>query len=275
VTAVRRPLARTVLVAAATLAGLTLGPALGLAGSATAQALLGLLTGVLAVAIAALVRPADPAARPPAGTGSAASPRTILDTSVIIDGRIVGVSAAGFLDGAVTVPDFVLRELRQIADSADPLRRNRGRRGLDVLEQLKRLPRLTLSADARDFPEIRRVDDKLIALARLAGGRIVTNDVALHRLATLGGVPALSVNELAQALRPVVLPGEGLEVQVVKEGREPGQGVGYLEDGTMVVVDQGRRHLGQTLDVTVTTVLQTAAGRMIFARVREEEVAPR
>jgi len=261
--------------AGATLAALALGPVLGFSGAPAARLVLGLTAvGLLAVVLVALARAAGSGA-PPAPRPGAAGPPTLLDTSVIIDGRIAGVCAAGFLAGPLTVPAFVLRELRQIADSPDPLRRTRGARGLDVLDQLERLPEVSLSFDARDVPEARRVDDKLLALARATGGRIATNDVELQRRAALEGVPTLSVNRLAQALRPVVRPGEGMVVELVKEGRETGQAVAYLEDGTMVVVDQGRRFIGRTVDVTVTTVRQTAAGRMIFARPRAEEAAPR
>jgi uncharacterized protein YacL len=199
----------------------------------------------------------------------------ILDTSVIIDGRIVGVCELGFLEGTLLVPQFVLHELQQIADSTDAVRRNRAKRGFDVLQRLQRAPRVTVRIDNRDFPELREVDRKLLELARATGGKVVTNDVALNKLAEVTGVAVLNLNELAAAVRPVVVPGEPLQVHVVKEGKESGQGVGYLDDGTMVVVDQGKRHIGQQVDVTVTTVLQTAAGRMIFARVRDEEGASR
>jgi uncharacterized protein YacL len=199
----------------------------------------------------------------------------ILDTSVIIDGRIVEVCQTGFLEGTIVVPQFVLHELQQIADSPDPLKRNRGKRGFDVLQRLQRIPGVAVRVDARDFPQAREVDRKLIELATATAGKIVTNDHTLSRMAELSGVAVLNVNELASGLRPVVLPGEAMHVHVVKEGKEAGQGVAYLEDGTMVVVDHGRRLIGQTVDVTVTTVLQTAAGRMIFARPREEEALPR
>jgi uncharacterized protein YacL len=188
----------------------------------------------------------------------------ILDTSVIIDGRIVEVCQTGFLAGPLVVPQFVLRELQQIADSADALRRNRGKRGFDVLQRLQRVPRVTIRIDEVDFAHVREVDRKLIELARATGGKIVTNDYNLNRVA-----------ELSDALKPVVLPGEPLHVHVVKEGKEANQGVAYLDDGTMVVVEHGKRLIGQTVDVTVTTIYQTAAGRMIFARQRDEESAPR
>jgi uncharacterized protein YacL len=199
----------------------------------------------------------------------------VLDTSVIIDGRIADVCQAGFLEGTLLVPQYVLRELQQIADSSDPLKRNRGRRGLDVLQRLQRLPGLRTELHDLDFPHIREVDARLIETARAVGGVIVTNDYNLNKVAELHGVQVLNVNELAGALRPVVLPGEMLRVQVLREGKEAGQGVAYLDDGTMVVVEQGRRHIGQTVSVMVNTVLQTAAGRMIFTRLAEEESAGR
>ena len=197
----------------------------------------------------------------------------ILDTSVIIDGRIVDVCETGFLEGKLLVPQFVLRELQQIADSSDGLKRNRAKRGFDVLERLQRISRVSMQIDGREFPHLREVDRKLLELAKVTSGKVVTNDYTLNRLAGLAGVAVLNVNELANALKPVVLPGEPMQVHVVKEGKEVGQGVAYLDDGTMVVVDHGKRFIGQTADVTVTTVLQTTAGRMIFARPREEDPA--
>jgi uncharacterized protein YacL len=199
----------------------------------------------------------------------------VLDTSVIIDGRIADVAAVGFLDGTLLVPPYVLRELQQIADSADPLKRNRGRRGLDVLQRLQRLPDLRTELHDLDFPHIREVDRRLIETARAVSGAIVTNDYNLNKVAELHGVRVLNLNELASALRPVVLPGEVLRVHVLREGKEAGQGVAYLDDGTMVVVEQGRRHIGQTVGVMVNTVLQTAAGRMIFTRLAEDDGGPR
>jgi uncharacterized protein YacL len=199
----------------------------------------------------------------------------ILDTSVIIDGRIVEVCEAGFVDGTLIVPQFVLRELQQIADSSDPLRRNRGRRGFDVLQRLSRSTRVAVQIHDRDFPQLREVDHKLIELAKVLGGRVLTNDHNLDRVAELRGVGVLNVNELAGAVKPVVLAGEPMSVRIVKEGKESGQGVGYLDDGTMVVVDHGKKHLGQRIDVTVTSVLQTSAGRLIFTRPREEEALSR
>jgi len=206
--------------------------------------------------------------------GSEASAR-ILDTSVLIDGRIADVAEAGFLDGAVIVPQFVVRELQRLADSGDPLRRNRGRRGFDVLDRLRRILAVRLELTDTDFPAIAEVDAKLVALARARGARLLTNDTALARVATLAGVTVGSLHELAAALRPVALPGESMQVQVMREGKEPGQGVAYLDDGTMVVVEGGKRFIGQSLDVVVTSALQTSAGRMIFTRPRGEESGAR
>jgi uncharacterized protein YacL len=210
----------------------------------------------------------------PGAVGGGATDK-VLDTSVIIDGRIADVAQAGFLEGTLLIPQYVLRELQQIADSADPLKRNRGRRGLDVLQRLQRTPGIRTELHDLDFPHIREVDRRLIETALAVGGVIVTNDYNLNKVAELNGVRVLNVNELAGALRPVVLPGEMLHVQVLREGKEVGQGVAYLDDGTMVVVEHGRRHIGQTVGVTVNTVLQTAAGRMIFTRLAEDEGAGR
>jgi uncharacterized protein YacL len=195
----------------------------------------------------------------------------ILDTSVIIDGRITDISRTGFLEGRLTVPRFVLRELQTIADSEDTLKRNRGRRGLDILNTLQREPRIKIDISDIDYPEIADVDSKLVRLAVDSGGSVITNDYNLNKVAELQGVPVLNINELANALKPVVLPGEQMSVQVLREGKEAGQGVGYLDDGTMVVVDGGKHHVGQHVDLTVTSVLQTPAGRMIFAKVKNNE----
>lgn len=194
----------------------------------------------------------------------------LLDTSVIIDGRILDVCQTKFIEGRFVVPRFVLKELQMVADSADPLKRNRGRRGLDVLNKLKRARHLTLRIHEEDFPEIPSVDEKLIKLARLLGGKVLTNDFNLNKLAELQGVSVLNLNELSNALKPMFLPGENIETRLVKEGKEPDQAIGYLEDGTMIVVDHAKRHLGQTVRLVVTSVLQTAAGRMIFARLDSE-----
>jgi uncharacterized protein YacL len=195
----------------------------------------------------------------------------VIDTSVIIDGRIADLCQTGFVDGALVVPQFVLRELQQIADSSDPLRRNRGKRGFDVLQRLQQNPKVKVEIVDVDFPHVREVDRKLIELAKTLGGKVVTNDYNLNRVAELSGVPVLNINEVANALKPVVLPGEVMQVQVLREGKEAGQGVAYLDDGTMVVIDHGRKYLGQSVDVTVTSVLQTTAGRMIFTRPRDDD----
>jgi uncharacterized protein YacL len=196
--------------------------------------------------------------------------RKILDTSVIIDGRIADVCEAGFLDGLFLLPQFILQELQHIADSPDPLKRARGRRGLDILHRLQKMAHLTVRITDEDFPKIREVDAKLVALARAHDAKIITNDFNLNKIAELQGVIVLNINELASALKPVVLPGESLKIFVIKEGKEYNQGVAYLEDGTMVVVENGRRLIGKNVDVTVTSVLQTTAGRMIFSRTRED-----
>ena len=197
---------------------------------------------------------------------AAATTPKILDTSVIIDGRIAEIAEAGFMEGPLIIPQFVLVELQQVADSSDPLRRNRGRRGLDMLQRIQKNPVTAIQIVDTDFPDVKEVDLKLIELAIKAGGKIVTNDFNLNKVAQLRGVKILNINDLANCLRPLVLPGEPMRIFVSKEGKEHGQGVGYLDDGTMVVVEGGRRALGRTFDVTVTTVLQTAAGKMIFVR---------
>lgn len=193
----------------------------------------------------------------------------LLDTSAIIDGRIADISQTGFLSGTLVVPRFVLNELQHIADSTDELRRNRGRRGLDVLNRLQKDTHIRLEILERDPDEIREVDAKLIYLAQELDCPIVTNDYNLNRVAELQGVQVLNINELANAVKAVVLPGESLRVRIIQEGRELGQGVGYLDDGTMVVVEDGRRYLNMMVNVVVTRVLQTAAGRMIFCHFPE------
>ena len=249
------------------LVGLVLGLALSpLAGGAapvlrTATGLIGAWLGGMVAA-----RRASEDARSDDPSGDA--PR-LLDTSVLIDGRIADVAEAGFLDGAVIVPRFVVRELQRLADTGDGLRRGRARRGFDVLDRLRRCPGVRLDLAETDFPEITEVDAKLVALARARGARLLTHDGALGRVAVLGGVAVGNLNDLTAALRPVALPGEPMQVQVQREGKEPGQGVGYLEDGTMVVVEGGKRFIGQSLDVVVTSALQTSAGRMIFTRPRD------
>ena len=193
----------------------------------------------------------------------------ILDTSVVIDGRIIDIGEAGFLDGILLLPQFMLRELQMVADSSDSMKRNRGRRGLDVLQRLRKLPGLETQVVETDYPHIREVDLKLIEMARQYEAKIITNDFNLNKVAQLQGVEVLNINELANALKPVVLPGECMRIFILKEGKEPGQGVGYLDDGTMVVVDHARHEIGKTVDITVTSVLQTTAGKMIFGRFGE------
>jgi uncharacterized protein YacL len=196
--------------------------------------------------------------------------RTILmDTSVIIDGRILDIARTGFLSGTLLIPRFVLNELQYIADSGDGLRRQRGRRGLEILSHLQKDPGIPVQISDMDVEGTREVDDKLIILARQMSCAILTNDYNLNRVAELQGVPVLNINELANSVKAVMLPGETLNVNVIQEGREHGQGVGYLDDGTMVVVEDGVNYLNSGIDVTVTKVLQTAAGRMIFARPEE------
>jgi uncharacterized protein YacL len=244
----------------AAVAGAALGAALRL--PVGAMALAGAAAGAAAVGldIAVALRGAP---RPAAAERLAGGPK-LLDTSAIIDGRIADVAAAGFVEGPLLVPRFVLAEIQRLADGADPLRRTRGRRGFEILQRLAGAVEIV---DA-DVLEVAEVDAKLVELARRGGARIVTTDYNLNRVAELSGVGVLNVNDLANALKPVVLPGESLRVQVLREGKEPGQGVGFLEDGTMVVVEQGRKLLGQEVPVVVTSALQTSAGRMVFARPR-------
>jgi uncharacterized protein YacL len=194
----------------------------------------------------------------------------ILDTSVIIDGRIADIFQTHFIDGRLIIPRFVLRELQQIADSQDSLKRNRGRRGLDILNKIQKSTDLDVRINEEDFPDVKDVDAKLVKLAKLLGGKIFTNDFNLNKIADLQGVTVLNINELSNALKPIVLPGENMEVRISKEGKEFNQGVAYLDDGTMVVVDNSRSMIGQVVKVVVTSVLQTSAGRMIFAKLDAE-----
>ncbi|HVN17073.1 MAG TPA: PIN domain-containing protein [Anaerolineales bacterium] len=197
--------------------------------------------------------------------------RTILlDTSVIIDGRVGDIAKTGFLPGTLLIPRFVLNELQYIADSPDGLRRQRGRRGMEVLAELQKLPNILVRISDIDVEGVREVDDKLIVLGKQLRSPVLTNDYNLNRIAELQGVTVLNINELANAVKSVVLPGELLRINVIQEGKEMGQGVGYMDDGTMVVVENGKDYIGEYMDVHVTKVLQTAAGRMIFARVDEE-----
>ena len=193
----------------------------------------------------------------------------ILDTSVIIDGRIADIAETGFLDGVLVIPQIVLRELQLVADSADSLKRNRGRRGLDILQRIQKMAHLNVQIVEDDFPHIRDVDMKLIELAKIFDCKIITNDFNLNKVAQLHGVEVLNINELANSLKPIVLPGEIMRVFVLKEGKEYNQGVAYLDDGTMVVVDNAKKMISKTIDITVTSVLQTTAGKMIFGKYDE------
>ena len=190
----------------------------------------------------------------------------ILDTSVIIDGRIRDICDTGFIDGIVVVPRFVLNELQHIADSPDPLRRNKGRRGFEILEDLQRNPNINVEMTEDDFPDVAEVDAKLVHLARKIQAKIITNDFNLNKVAELQGVTVLNINVLANAIRPIVVAGEVIRVRVIRDGKEPNQGVGYLDDGTMVIVENGKHYIGQTVEVVITQALQTSAGRMIFSR---------
>ncbi len=208
--------------------------------------------------------------------GTEAEARTnqkILDTSVIIDGRIADIADTGFLDGVLVVPQFVLHELQMVADSADSMKRNRGRRGLDVLQRIQKMAHVKVQIVSEDFPQVREVDMKLIELARLYNCKIITNDFNLNKVAHVRGVEVLNINELANSLKPIVLPGELMRVFILKEGKEYNQGVAYLDDGTMVVVDNARRMISKTIDISVTSVLQTTAGKMIFGKYDERAQA--
>jgi uncharacterized protein YacL len=194
----------------------------------------------------------------------------LLDTSVIIDGRIADVCETEFLDGILIIPQFILQELQHIADSSDSLKRARGRRGLDILHRIQKMGHMEVRITDDDFPKIREVDSKLIALAKRMGAKVITNDFNLNKVAELQGVTVLNINDLSNAVKPVALPGEAMRVFVLKEGKEAGQGVAYLDDGTMIVVENGRRFINKNVEVSVTSVLQTAAGRMIFTKLKED-----
>lgn len=194
----------------------------------------------------------------------------VLDTSVIIDGRISDVCETGFLEGGFILPQFILQELQHIADSPEPMKRARGRRGLDILHKMQKMSHITVKIVDEDFPNIKEVDAKLVALSKLLNAKVVTNDFNLNKVAELQGVSVLNINELANSLKPVVLPGESMRIFVLKEGKEYNQGVAYLDDGTMVVIENGRRLIGKNADVTVTSVLQTTAGRMIFSKLKDD-----
>lgn len=190
----------------------------------------------------------------------------VFDTSVIIDGRIFDILKTGFIEGSIVIPRFVLAELQYIADSADSLKRNRGRRGLDILNKIQKELTMDVVISEKDYPNIQEVDAKLLKLTQDLKGKVVTNDYNLNKVAEFQGVEVLNINELANAVKPVVLPGEEMTVNVIRMGKESGQGVAYLDDGTMIVVENGKKYVGETIEVTVTSVLQTAAGRMIFAK---------
>lgn len=202
--------------------------------------------------------------------GAASASDKILDTSVIIDGRIADLCETGFLEGTFILPQFILQELQHIADSSDSMKRARGRRGLDILHRIQKMADIDVRVVDQDFPQIRDVDSKIVALAKKLNAKLITNDLNLNKVAELQGVRVLNINQLCNALKPVVLPGEMLRVFILKEGKEAGQGVAYLDDGTMIVVDEARRYIGKNMDVVVTSVLQTTAGRMIFTRLKEE-----
>lgn len=206
---------------------------------------------------------------PKSGEGQSGMPHSklkLLDTSAIIDGRILDICRTGFLEGELVVPGFVLEELRHIADSSDSMKRNRGKRGLDVLNMLQKELKQPLKLENIDGGSAGEVDDKLLAVAKKLGAMVLTNDYNLNKVAGIQGVEVLNINELANALKPIALPGEDMKVQVIKDGKESGQGVGYLDDGTMIVMEGGKKYMGETIQVTVTSVLQTAAGRMVFAK---------
>ena len=194
----------------------------------------------------------------------------LLDTSTIIDGRIADICETGFIQGTFIIPQFVLYEIQHIADHQDPVKRTRGRRGLDILHRLQKQTFLNVKIVDYDFPKLKDVDTKLIALAKRLGGKIITNDYNLNKVAELQGIEVLNINQLAMSLKPALLPGEQMNVKVVREGKEQGQGIGFLDDGTMVVVDDARKYLGKAVDVFVTSVLQTTSGRMIFSKLKEQ-----
>ena len=251
-------------VLAGTMLGTVLWPMAGAHG-ATLQTALGVAGAWVGGAVG--VRRADEL---PRIAGTLRTGERILDTSVIIDGRVADLAEAGFLDGVLIVPQFVVRELQRLADSGDTARRGRGRRGFDVLERLRACPAVRVTVLDADVAGETEVDARLVALARARGARLLTNDSALGRSAALVGVPVASLHGLATALRSVAQAGETMQVHIVREGKEAGQGVAHLDDGTLVVVEGGKRHLGEARDVVVTNVLQTSAGRMIFARLRDD-----
>ena len=201
--------------------------------------------------------------------GYAKGSAKVLDTSVIIDGRIFDLCQTGFIEGTLVIPSFVLDELRHISDSSDSLKRNRGRRGLDILNKIQKELEIETQIWEGDFKDIAEVDSKLLKLAQKLGGKVITNDFNLNKVAEFQGVPVLNINELANAIKPVVLPGEEMKIIVIKDGKESTQGIGYLDDGTMIVVEGGKKYIGEEILVIVTSVLQTSAGRMIFAKPKD------
>ncbi|MDA8346636.1 MAG: TRAM domain-containing protein [Thermaerobacter sp.] len=233
---------------------------------------LGYVGGYLGLGVARKRRAEDPLVPEKTSVRGKATRSTpkVVDTSVVIDGRIADILETGFIEGPIIVPQFILDELRHIADSADVLKRNRGRRGLDVLNRIQKEMDVTVRIEDKDFPGL-EVDMKLLRLAKHMDGKVLTNDFNLNKVAALQNVPVLNINELANAVKPVVLPGEEMVVHIIKDGKEPGQGVAYLDDGTMIVVDSGKKYIGETIPVLVTSVLQTAAGRMIFAKPKSGE----
>jgi uncharacterized protein YacL len=261
-------LARLLVLGSATIVGVTLALALRLPVLLVALAGLAAGAGAVGLELAVALRRADGRSTVAAVGGAGAK---LVDTSAIIDGRVADVAATGFLEGPLVVPRFVLRELQRLADGGDAQKRNRGKRGFEVLQRLQGLAGVSVEIVDDDVSETREVDLKRVEVARRRGAAVLTTDYNLNRLAEVSGIMVLNVNDLADALKPVLLPGEIIRLQLLREGKEPGQAVGFLEDGTMVVVDQGRKLLGQEVSVVVTSSLQTSAGRMIFARPRPEE----
>jgi uncharacterized protein YacL len=257
-------------VAGAALAAAALRSAVGDSASAALQILILLLGAYLGIAVGGAQGESLNLGRAVQEKAAQAAISKILDTSVIIDGRIAEVAEAGFLDGPIVIPHFVLWELQSIADSSDPARRNLARRGLDKLKRLQENGQLDVKIVEDDFPRLKEVDQKLVELAKNYAGKIVTNDFNLNKLAAVQGVATLNINELANAVKPVVLPGESMRVQIQKEGKEHEQGVAYLEDGTMVVVDHARHLISKHVYISVTSVIQTAAGKMIFGKLEQD-----
>ncbi len=206
----------------------------------------------------------------PTGKDSDLTNYKILDTSVIIDGRIADIAETGFLEGVLVVPRFVLKELQQVADSSDPLKRSRGRRGLDILNNMKASKNAIIKITDEDFPEVKEVDSKLLKLARTMSAVVITNDFNLNKVAEFQGVKVLNINELSNAVKPIVLPNEEIRISVIKEGKDQNQGIAYLDDGTMIVVDNGKNFIGKEINVVVTSILQTPAGRMIFTQLADD-----